>query len=115
MDVTTAVREVHTAWEALARTRNALFSQQDVLTGYNERMAAGAQPLDPEFVQLKLDQQARLAEAKRQEAIETMNYNLAIAKLELAKGTILRYNNIVMEEDRYPWNLPSTSPNPPQQ
>jgi len=113
-DVSQAVTEVHTAWAALGAARNALYHQQDVLTGYNERMQSGVQPLDPEFVQLKLDQQQRLAEARRQEAIETMNYNLAIAKLEFAKGTILRYNNIVMEEDRYPWNLPSTSPNPPQ-
>lgn len=113
-DVTRAVREVNTSWDSLGEYRRALFAQEDVLTGYNERMAAGAQPLDPEFVQLKIDQQERLAEARRQEAIETMNYNIALGALEKAKGTILRYNNIVMQEERFPWNLPSTSPKPPE-
>jgi hypothetical protein len=60
------------------------------------------QALDPEFVQLELDQQQRLAEAERTEATAVQDYNIALARLEKAKGTILRYNNILMKEDVYP-------------
>ena len=30
------------------------------------------------------------------------NYNIAIGSLEQAKGTLLRYNNILMEEESMP-------------
>ena len=31
------------------------------------------------------------------------NYNIAIYKLEEAKGTLLRYNNVIMAEDSLPY------------
>jgi hypothetical protein len=49
-------------------------------------------------VERKLNQQERLAEARRARAAAVSNYNNAIAALELAKGTLLRYNNVIMEE-----------------
>lgn len=101
-DVTTAVREVHTTWNELKSAREARFRNEDVLTGFIQRRQSGVQALDPQFVQLELDQQQRLAEAQRTEATAVQNYNIALARLEKAKGTILRYNNIVMEQDTYP-------------
>ena len=114
-DVTTAVREVKTTREELYSSRESRIREEDVLTGLNQRQASGVVPLDPTFVQLKLDQQQRLADSLRQETTAVANYNIAIARLEKAKGTILRYNNILMEEEQYPWNLPSTSPRMPRQ
>ena len=111
-DVTTAVREVDTTWNELRAARESRFYQESVLTGLNERQQSGVQPLDPEFVQLKLDQQERLAEARRQEALALSNYNIALGRLEKAKGTILRYNNIVMEEEKFVWNLPVSAQRP---
>lgn len=114
-DVTTALREVETTWGELRDLRLARFRQEDVLTGYVQRQQSGVQPFTPEFVQLVLDQQERLAEARRTEATAVANYNIALSRLEKAKGTILRYNNIIMQQEPYPWNLPSTSPRPPRQ
>ena len=40
--------------------------------------------------------QEGLAEAERLEVQSIADYNIAISKLESAKGTLLRYNNVVM-------------------
>lgn len=101
-DVSQAVRDVNTTWIELQKARQSRFRQEDVLTGFEQRRASGVQVLDPQFVQLELDQQERLAEAERIEAQSLANYNIALAKLEKAKGTILRYNNIIMQQDWYP-------------
>lgn len=101
-DVSTAVRDVGTSWDQLLKARESRYRLEDVLTGLEDRRASGVQVLDPEFVQLELDQQERLAEANRVEAQALANYNIALAKVEKAKGTILRYNNIVMEQEAYP-------------
>ena len=105
-DVTTAWREVYTSYRALAGARQSRFQAEEFLAGLNFRQASGLQPLDVYFVQTKLDAQDRVANAERREATELMNYNTAISRLEKAKGTILRYNNIMMEEDQLPWMLP---------
>jgi outer membrane protein TolC len=101
-DVSQAVRDINTTWIQLDRARKSRFRQEDVLGGLEQRRASGVQVLDPSFVQLELDQQERLAEAQRIEAQSLANYNISLAKLEKAKGTILRYNNIIMEQDWYP-------------
>ena len=31
------------------------------------------------------------------------NYNIAISRLELSKGTLLRYNNVLIEEEATPF------------
>jgi outer membrane protein TolC len=101
-DVATAVREVETTWKELDSARNSRFREEDVLGGLIQRRLSGVQALDPQFVQLELDTQGRLADAQRTEATAIQNYNIALARLEKAKGTILRYNNIIMQEDSYP-------------
>jgi outer membrane protein TolC len=100
--VTQAWVEVQTAWGALASARRARMYAETVLTHLNERQIQGAQPLDYTFVLQKLDAQARLGDAQRSEVEQLANYNIALSSLEKAKGTILRYNNIVMEEDQLP-------------
>ena len=92
-----ALLEVDTTWDEMASRRQARFAQADALRALEQREAAG-EPLTPTFVQLKLDTQERLAQAASQEVQAISNYNLAIAQLEQAKGTLLRYNNIIMEE-----------------
>ena len=57
------------------------------------------EPLRPEFVQLKLDTQQRYAEAMHSEAQAIAGYNIALAQLERAKGTLLRYNNVLLQEE----------------
>jgi outer membrane protein len=108
-DVTVAVREVQTTWEEMRHTREARLFQEDVLKGLNQRRLSGVQPLDPEFVRLSLDEINLLGEAHRLEATAISKYNIALGQLEKAKGTILRYNNILMAEDEDVWNLPGAS------
>ena len=96
--VTQAWREVDTTWRALGSARNARMYAETVLTRLNDRQASGVQALDFTFVLQKLDAQARLGDSQRSEAEQLANYNIALSALEKAKGTILRYNNIVMAE-----------------
>ncbi|HEX3359048.1 MAG TPA: hypothetical protein VHS31_18860, partial [Tepidisphaeraceae bacterium] len=78
------------------------FQDQKALEGVEEREAAG-EALTPEFVQLKLDRQDNLANDRKSEAQSVASYNQAIAKLELVKGTLLQYNNVIMQEDMIPY------------
>jgi hypothetical protein len=81
----------------MVATRQARFAQADALLALQQREDNG-EALTPTFVQLKLDTQANLANAQRAESSALTNYNLAIVNLERTKGTLLRYNNILMEE-----------------
>lgn len=96
-EIKTALREVETTWEEMVANRQAVFAAEDALYAIRQREEAN-EPLTPEFVDRKLNQQERLAEARRARAAAVTNYNNAIARLELRKGTLLRYNNIIMEE-----------------
>jgi outer membrane protein len=100
--VTSAVREVDTTWQEMVATRQARFAAYDALLAIEQR-EAGGEALTPNFVDLKLNTQEQVAEAELAMVTATSNYNIAISQLELAKGTLLRYNNVVMEEQ----NLPS--------
>jgi outer membrane protein TolC len=97
VDVKVAVREVETTWDEMIGSTRARFAAADALLAIEEREKAN-EPLTPEFVNRKLDLQAQLAQAQSREAEATSNYMVAISGLERAKGTLLRYNNIVMEE-----------------
>ena len=97
LDVRTAMRDVDTRWDQIIASRQSRFAQEDALLAIQQREDAGEQ-LTPTFVQLKLDQQERFAQAAAQETEAISNYNNALAVLERAKGTLLRYNNILMEE-----------------
>jgi outer membrane protein len=96
-EIKQALREVETTWEEMVATRQAVFANEDALYALRQREQAN-EPLTPEFVDRKLNQQERLAEARRSRAAAVTNYNNAIARLELRKGTLLRYNNVIMEE-----------------
>jgi outer membrane protein len=97
-DVKTSLREVQTTWDELGARRQARFAAADSLLAIEQQQEHG-EALTPTFVQLKLDSQERLADAEREEATALSNYNNAIAHLERSKGTLLRYNNVVMQED----------------
>jgi hypothetical protein len=85
----------------VVQNRKATFAQDDVRIALDQR-EQGGEALTPTFVQLKLDTQERLADARRSENTAVAAYNIAIYKLEEAKGTLLRYNNVVMDEDQMP-------------
>lgn len=97
LDVTTAQRAVLTAWDQMVANRLARLAAEQALQAIEQREAAG-EALTPTFVQLKLDRQASLADAQVQEIVAVTNYNIALANLERAKGTLLPYNNVVLKE-----------------
>ncbi|MEO6435722.1 MAG: TolC family protein [Tepidisphaeraceae bacterium] len=97
LDVKIANREVNTTWDERVSSTRTRFAAADALSAIEEREKANEQ-LTPEFVNRKLDLQAQLAQAQSREAEATSNYMIALSGLERAKGTLLRYNNIVMEE-----------------
>jgi HAE1 family hydrophobic/amphiphilic exporter-1 len=99
--VKTALREVNTTYDEIVATRQARFAAADALLAIQQR-EEGGEALTPTFVQLKLDFQERLASAADAEVQAISNYNIAIAALEKAKGTLLRYNNVIMEEEKLP-------------
>jgi len=101
LDVKTAAREVETTWNEMISTRLARYAADQSLSAIQQREDA-KEPLTPTFVQLKLDTQERLASAKSSEAQAISNYNNGLSKLERAKGTLLRYNNVLLEEDKTP-------------
>jgi outer membrane protein len=100
-EVKTSLRDVDTTWAEITQRRQARFAAADSLLAIKQREEAG-EALTPTFVQLQLDAQERLARAEAEEAAAISNYNVAISQLERAKGTLLRYNNVVMEEEPLP-------------
>ncbi|HEX4054058.1 MAG TPA: TolC family protein [Tepidisphaeraceae bacterium] len=98
VDVKTSARAVYTTWEIIRSSRRSRFAAEDALTRINTRERSG-EPLTPEFVQTKLQLQDALAESLENEAEAIANYNIALADLEKAKGTLLRYNNVVLQEE----------------
>jgi outer membrane protein TolC len=97
LDVKTALRQVNTTWEERVGSARARFAAADALAAVEERERAN-EALTPDFVNRKLDLQSQLAQAQQREAEATANYMIALSDLERAKGTLLRYNNIIMQE-----------------
>jgi outer membrane protein TolC len=98
LNVRIALRQVQTTWDEIYGSRRATLAAADALAAIEEREKAEQAGLTPEFVNRKLDLQAELAQNESREAEAMSNYMVAISDLERAKGTLLRYNNIIMEE-----------------
>ncbi len=101
-DIKEAANQVQTSWEVLAITRRARFDYEKTLADLRKQYDAGSIPINSETVQTRLDYQERLAAAEQAEHQAMYDYSFAIATLEKAKGTILRYNNVMMEEQQMP-------------
>jgi len=97
LDVRTALRQVNTTWEERVGSRNARFAAADALAAVEEREKAN-EALTPDFVNRKLDLQSQLAQAEQREAQADSDYMIALSDLERAKGSLLRYNNVIMQE-----------------
>lgn len=97
LDVKRSMREVETTWIEVVRTRDSEYASADALRAIQIREDAG-EALTPEFVDLKLRQQEILAQSKRDRAASEAGYNIALSQLERTKGTLLKYNNVVLTE-----------------
>ncbi|MCC6239395.1 MAG: TolC family protein [Phycisphaerales bacterium] len=98
LDVKTAQREVQTSWDEMVATKQARLAAREALDLTIVRREAG-EPLTPEFVNLELQLQAELAKASQAENQAVSNYNIAIARFERSKGTLLHYDNVLLREN----------------
>jgi outer membrane protein TolC len=97
-DVKIKHRDVETTWQEVIYYRKARLRQEKALETLESQVRLG-NALDPFTVRNKLDTELRLADARIQETTALGNYNIAIAALERSKGTLLKYNNITLEEE----------------
>ncbi|HEY0008977.1 MAG TPA: TolC family protein [Tepidisphaeraceae bacterium] len=99
LDVSIAQREVQTSFTSIGQSRAARFAAQRALQAVQD-LEVGGEQLSPDFLERKLARQQELAIAERAEAESIAFYNIALSRLESAKGTLLRYNNVLMEEKK---------------
>ncbi len=98
--VNQAIRELQTNYDQIGPTlRSAQASQEQLWTTIARR-----ERFDPPYLLVELTALQNLA-AARQQLIEVLaNYNIALVNLERQKGTLLKYNNIVIrgtDEESY--------------
>ena len=97
LEVKKNTRDVETNWQAIAQTRSAKFAAGKALDTI-QNLEAGGEALRPDFIERKLQRQQELANAEQAEAEAEAGYNVAICKLEQSKGTLLRYNNVILDQ-----------------
>jgi outer membrane protein TolC len=93
-----AQRGVYSYWKQMVVARQARIAAEEELrrlTQDQERPGS----MSPSFIETRLDAQLRLGDVQRQEIQAMQLYNLALAELEQAKGTLLRYDHVTLEED----------------
>jgi outer membrane protein TolC len=97
-EVQVGYRDVVTSYEEILQRHTQVLVAGDSLEALLERERQGVEALSPAYIQTKLNAQENLAQAQSAEALAISNYNIAIAHLERSKGTLLRYDNVLMEE-----------------
>jgi outer membrane protein TolC len=100
-DVKDKQRTLETKWETYVAARRAVFAARDALDRFTTRMKE-IERLSAETLELELTRQLTLAEAATVENRALAEYNIALEQLERAKGTLLRYNNVVLQEEKGP-------------
>lgn len=97
LDVKNALRELLTSYELIGSSRASRLAAADNLRAIQAQEDAGV-ALTPEFINLKLQAQERLANAETQEIQSLTDYNNAIAALYQATGTLLDHNRIAFDD-----------------
>jgi outer membrane protein len=95
LDVSTAIRDLASAEEAVRARRAARQAAEQVVQDGEAFVSAGAALLKD-----LLDAQRDLADAKVREMEAMAAYMVGLANLERAKGTLLEYNDIRLIEER---------------
>jgi len=98
LEVKQAMRSIRTAYELIGATRAARRAAADNLRALQVQENEGA-ALTPEFINLKLQSQERLATAELQEAQALVDYANALTALDRATGSLLERNNIVFDAE----------------
>lgn len=97
VEVKKALRQLVASYDLIGAARAARLAASDNLRAIEQQERIGA-ALTPEFLDLKLSAQQRLAETEIQEMQSLTDYNTAVAALYQAMGTLLERNNIDFED-----------------
>lgn len=98
-DVKNAIVDVQMYWDQIVAARRWRLAADEELRRLEQDRVARPEGMSPSLIQTELDAQLRLSEARRQEVAAMAGYSASLAALEQAKGTLLRYDNVVMEEE----------------
>ena len=93
-DCRVALRNLNTSFEQIGTSSVAVTSGFDNLRAQQERL----ERMSPADLDSVLASQSNLAQARRAFLQAIVNYNQGIADVERAKGTLLEYNNVVLDE-----------------
>lgn len=97
LEVKSALREVATNYQLIEAASDARLAAADNLRAINQQQDLAG--LTPEFINLKLDAQSRLAQAELREAQSLADYNSAIAQLYERTGTLLDQMGIRFQDN----------------
>lgn len=90
---------VYYGWERMRATRQSLYAAEEWLAAIVQQQNVGGKVLDPDFINRKLSAQENVAQARREYARAASDYNVGISTLEKAKGTLLKYDNVIMKQE----------------
>jgi outer membrane protein TolC len=99
VEIRNAHDNVMSSWQKMVAAREALFAADNALHQIQIEEDSGTVRLDENFVNRKLNAQEVLAQARRTDAQSVADYNTGIATLERSKGTLLKYDNVVMRQE----------------
>ena len=97
-EVDVALRRVDTAYAVLLKSRELTASAEEQVR-VSDNQEQNAASLDAAFVDRRLRFLDTLAVAQNAESRALADFNAALAEFERSKGTLLRYNNIVLAEE----------------
>lgn len=105
LDVRNASLSVDESWFFLTKARDARLQYELTLKDLQKLEDKGDQPytFDSLFVELQIRQSLLASQLSEHQALN--DYNYAIATLEKAKGTILRFDNVIMEQEQLPFGM----------
>jgi outer membrane protein TolC len=97
-DIRVSLNDIQSNWhQSIARSQARLASRRQ-LSLIQKQQDIG-EKIEPSFMLVKLQAQEELANNAREEVSALANYNIAISRLERAKGTLLKYDNVQIKED----------------
>ncbi|NLE29997.1 MAG: TolC family protein [Phycisphaerae bacterium] len=95
LEVDVAVRNLQTAYYQVPPSTEAVQAAQKNVEAIIARMTK----LSPEYLDVQLNAQSTMADARRALLNALVNYNIAIVQLERAKDTILNYDNVSIQAE----------------
>lgn len=96
-EVNNAVRDMQVAWINIPTAHNSVNAAERSLRALQAR----TDRIDPNFLQTELSAVRKLASDRELLLQNITTYNTSIANLERAKGTLLKYNNIVVSDGSF--------------